>query len=104
MGRMWFFSLGEELAARPLNINELIKEAFPKGDEEIPFTPKILKGKDIANVVDVSFSQPKVAVCKKHKVLRFIDLFAGIGGIRCGLELAAKEKGLKACLCLYFRN
>lgn len=92
--------MGKELAAEPLNINELIKEAFPKGDEEIPFTPKILKGKDIANVVDASFSQPKVAVCKKHKVLRFIDLFAGIGGIRCGLELAAKEKGLKP-VCVF---
>ena len=30
----------------------------------------------------------------------FIDLFAGIGGIRCGLELAAKEKGLKP-VCVF---
>ena len=28
------------------------------------------------------------------------DLFAGIGGIRCGLELAAKEKGLKP-VCVF---
>lgn len=27
-------------------------------------------------------------------MIKFIDLFAGIGGIRCGFELAAKEKGL----------
>lgn len=33
-------------------------------------------------------------------MLRFIDLFAGIGGIRCGLELAAKEKGLKP-VCVF---
>ena len=94
------FSLGEELSAEPLNINELIKEAFPKGDKEIPFAPKLLKGKDIANVVDESLNQPKVAVCKQHNILRFIDLFAGIGGIRCGLELAAKEKGLKP-VCVF---
>ena len=25
--------------------------------------------------------------------IKFIDLFAGIGGIRCGLELAAHEAG-----------
>ena len=30
-----------------------------------------------------------------RKTIRFIDLFAGIGGIRCGLELAAKEAGYK---------
>lgn len=27
--------------------------------------------------------------------IKFIDLFAGIGGIRCGLELAAHEAGYK---------
>lgn len=30
-----------------------------------------------------------------RKTIRFIDLFAGIGGIRCGLELAAKEAGFE---------
>lgn len=27
--------------------------------------------------------------------IKFIDLFAGIGGIRCGLELAAHEAQLR---------
>lgn len=94
------FSLGEELAAEPLNINRLIKETFPKGNKETLFAPKLLTGKDIANVVDVSLDQPEIAVCKRRDVLRFIDLFAGIGGIRCGLELAAKEKGLKP-VCVF---
>ncbi len=94
------FSLGEELVAEPLDINELIKGDFPKGDKEIPFAPRFLKGKDIANAVDESLAQPGVAVCDNHNVLRFIDLFAGIGGIRCGLELAAKERGLKP-VCVF---
>ena len=94
------FSLGEELMAEPLDIDELIERTFSKDNKEIPFTPKILKGQDIANVVDESLKQPKVAECNQHNILRFIDLFAGIGGIRCGLELAAKEKGLKP-VCVF---
>lgn len=33
---------------------------------------------------------------EKTKTLRFVDLFAGIGGIRKGFELAAKSKGYKS--------
>ncbi|MGL5681718.1 MAG: DNA (cytosine-5-)-methyltransferase [Marinifilaceae bacterium] len=32
----------------------------------------------------------------ENNIIRFIDLFAGIGGIRCGLELAAIEAGYKS--------
>ena len=94
-GSYLVFSLGDELLAEPLDINKLLKNTFPKGDKEITFVPKLLSGKDISAVVDESLKQPKIVVCNQHNVLRFIDLFAGIGGIRCGLELAAKEKGLK---------
>ncbi len=94
------FSLGEELMAEPLDIDELIERTFPNDKKEIPFAPKLLKGQDIANVVDESLKQPKVAEYNQQNVLRFIDLFAGIGGIRCGLELAAKEKGLKP-VCVF---
>ncbi len=88
------FSLGDELLAEPLDMNQLIRQAFPEGDREIPFAPKMLTGQDIANAVNAALEQPEIAVCNNDGVLRFIDLFAGIGGIRCGLELAAKEKGL----------
>ena len=60
--------------------------------KEIPFAPKLLKGQDIANVVDVSFKQPKVAECDQHNVLRFIDLFAGI--VPCqAFSSAGKRQG-----------
>ena len=94
------FSLGEELMAEPLDIGELIAGAFAKNNDEVPFSPKLLKGQDIANVVNESLKQPTVAECNQHNVLRFIDLFAGIGGIRCGLELAAKDKGLRP-ICVF---
>ena len=99
-GSYLVFSLGDELLAEPLDINKLLKNTFPKGDKEITFVPKLLSGKDISDVVDESLKQPKIVVCNQHNVLRFIDLFAGIGGIRCGLELAAKEKGLKP-VCVF---
>ena len=99
-GSYLVFSLGDELLAEPLDINKLLKNTFPKGDKETTFVPKLLSGKDISAVVDESLKQPKIVVCNQHNVLRFIVLFAGIGGIRCGLELAAKEKGLKP-VCVF---
>lgn len=99
-GSYLVFSLGDELLAEPLDINKLLKNTFPKGDKEITFVPKLLSGKDISAVVDESLKQPQIVACNQHNVLRFIDLFAGIGGIRCGLELAAKEKGLKP-VCVF---
>lgn len=94
------YTLGEELSAEPLDINKLIEQACPKGEKETPFAPKLLKGDIIADAVNETLSHPKIAICKQHNILRFIDLFAGIGGIRCGLELAAKEKGLKP-VCVF---
>ena len=32
----------------------------------------------------------------KNKTIKFIDLFAGLGGIRLGFEQACEESGLKA--------
>ncbi len=89
------FSLGEELLAEPLNIQRLIQRQDSLDKREIPFAPKILKGEDVANAVDDSLMPPTLAVCpQRNNVLRFIDLFAGIGGIRYGLEQAAKDKGM----------
>ena len=92
-GSYMVYSLGDEVLAEPLNINALIKQVFPDNQDCVPFAPKFLKGNEIANAVDSTLSQPQLANISKPNVLRFIDLFAGIGGIRCGLEQAAKAKG-----------
>lgn len=93
-GSYMVYSLGDELLSEPLDIQKLISKALPAGGIDVPFSPAILKGKDIAGIVDDKMAQPQLAETSQEKVLRFIDLFAGIGGIRCGLEQAAREKGI----------
>lgn len=88
------FTLGDELQSEPLDIKLLLQELFPMDNNEIEYSPKILKGKDIAVAVNESFAESEIVVKKNENVLRFIDLFAGIGGIRYGLEQAARDKGL----------
>ena len=93
-GSYMVYSLGDELLAEPLDMNRLINTPSAEPEDAIPFAPQFVRGKDIADAVDVSKVKPSLAVTTKGNVLRFIDLFAGIGGIRCGLEQAAREKGL----------
>lgn len=92
------FSLGDELYSEPIDIQKLIEKYLVCDRNDIPFAPKIIKGEDIACVVDKNnknIERPFPIFTNTPKnVLRFIDLFAGIGGIRYGLEQAAREKGL----------
>ena len=87
------FSLGEEIVSEALDMQRLIRQLFPQGDGCILFEPKIIKGDVIAAAADNTIAQPPLAVCQHQNTLRFIDLFAGIGGIRYGLEQAVREKG-----------
>lgn len=93
-GAYLVYSLGEEILSEPLDIQKLISQVSLPVENNAPFSPVVIKGKDIAGVVDDSMAQPELANVASGKVLRFIDLFAGIGGIRCGLEQAARGKGL----------
>lgn len=99
-GAYMVYSLGEEVLAEPLDIDKLIRRVFSDGNNRLPFAPKFLRGDELANVVNISLRQPELALSKEHNVLRFIDLFAGIGGIRCGLEQAANANGLKP-VCVF---
>lgn len=88
------YSLGEEILSEPLDIQKLISKVSLSVKNNALFSPVVINGNDIAVVVDDSMTQPELANVTSGKVLRFIDLFAGIGGIRCGLEQAAREKEL----------
>lgn len=89
------FSLGDELASEPLDMKRLIQKLSAQEGGRTPFAPIMAKGEDIACAVDESIARPALATCAQKDVLRFIDLFAGIGGIRYGLEQAARAKGME---------
>lgn len=92
-GSYMVYSLGDELPAEPIDMNKLINST--SSNNAIPFAPKFLSGVEIADAVDDTMAAPPLAARDEQKgVLRFIDLFAGIGGIRRGLEQAAVERGL----------
>lgn len=87
------FTLGEELSAEPIDILSLIKY-IGKCNNHTTYSPSILTGNKLALFVDKNMISPEILSSEKKNVLRFIDIFAGIGGIRCGLEQAARKKGL----------
>lgn len=93
-GNYIVFSLGEELLSEPLDMNKLLEKLFPPEKKNILFVPKFVKGEYIARAVDKSIVNPPLALRTNKNILRLVDLFSGIGGIRYGLEQAAKEKGL----------
>ena len=65
------YSLGDELLSEPLDIQKLILMALPPNNINVPFSPVILKGKDIANMVDKTKPSPAVAEVKQEHILRF---------------------------------
>lgn len=87
------FSLGDEIVSESIDIQKLIQQ-LSLDKTWIPFSPKLLKGEDMVSAVDNSLMHPQPIIRTHKNVMRFIDLFAGIGGIRCGLEQAIREKGM----------
>lgn len=91
-GSYMVYVLGEELQSEPVDIDRLLSIQNAKG--RAPFSPAFLSGKEIASAVDLTLEEPEARPVQEGRYLRFIDLFAGIGGIRCGLEQAARAKDL----------
>lgn len=94
------YLLGDEIQCEPLDVKSLVDEFKAANPDEPAFSPFVLTGKEIATKVDYSLKAPSPVKKRGPKVLRFIDLFAGIGGIRCGLEQAAREAGLEP-VCVF---
>ena len=94
------FLLGDEIKAEALEMDKLITNVRKKTSVQTSHAPMFVKGSDIAPMVNKNLVTPEIADIPRRKVLRFIDLFAGIGGIRLGLEQAACEKELET-VCVF---
>lgn len=93
-GSYMVYTLGDEINSQPLDIFRLIKEAHKKNKTDTIYSPTIVDGEFVANYVNHDLPITETLTLENKNVIRFIDLFAGIGGIRCGLEQAIHEKGL----------
>ena len=79
------------------HVFDTLKPHFAKWRTATTFDPKVTQGEflDILDEVDKKmrkFKKPKTS----QNILRFVDLFAGIGGIRKGFELACSDRGYEA--------
>lgn len=96
-GNYLVYSLGDEIRSEALDMRGLLSHIT---EDDVEFSPKVVKGAVVSEYADDRLPLPRLAETCRRRVLRFIDLFAGIGGIRCGLEQAAKEAGLEP-VCVF---
>ena len=90
------YRLGEEISTGYINVKSLIDEQT----NHIEGAPFVVKMSAVLNVISKKQIFSLTSLKENKKVVRFIDLFAGIGGIRCGLEQAIREKGMEP-LCVF---
>lgn len=99
-GSYCLFTLGAEIPAEPVNISKLLQGVMANHPDLAENAPTIVSGSEIVSSIDTRLPLPALAPTTKRRTLRFIDLFAGIGGIRRGLEQAAEAQGLST-VCVF---
>lgn len=90
------YRLVEEIATGYINVEAIID----KQTNHIEGAPFVVKMCDILDVMSDIQASKLTSIKENKKIVRFIDLFAGIGGIRCGLEQAVREKGMNP-VCVF---
>lgn len=99
-GSYVIYRLGEEVDSNFIDIESIINEHVAIEPTHIKGAPFCISIEDVLKSLKVESIEKLTAQCKKKNVIRFIDLFAGIGGIRCGLEQAIRDKGLEP-VCVF---
>ncbi len=88
-GNYIVYLLGEELISDSINLETLIDAT--KGMRSVENAPVLVKGDLITLHIDSSKKPNSPLRTEQKNLVRFIDLFAGIGGIRMGFERIFEE-------------
>jgi DNA (cytosine-5)-methyltransferase 1 len=94
------YRLGEEVNSTFIDIEAIINEQIAREPNHIEGAPFLISIEDVRRFVKPEDIIRFSVTCDKKKVVRFIDLFAGIGGIRCGLEQAIRDRGFEP-VCVF---
>lgn len=94
------YRLGEEVDSDFIDIEAIINEQIAREPNHIEGAPFLILIEDVLRLIKPETITKLSATCEKRDVIRFIDLFAGIGGIRCGLEQAIRERGFEP-VCVF---
>lgn len=92
-GSYIIFELTNEVMSKSIDIKSLIDNFKNTHKNYINSEPIVISGNCIYKYEMEKIVSQTLLKNKKQKSVKFIDLFAGIGGIRCGLEQAIEDAG-----------
>ena len=78
------YRLGEEVDSDFIDVESIINEHITAEPNHIEGAPFFVSIDDVRRHIKQESTIRFSISCNKKPVIRFIDLFAGIGGIRCG--------------------
>lgn len=94
------YRLGEEVDSDFIDVESIINEHITAEPNHIEGAPFFVSIDDVRRHIKQESTIRFSISCNKKPVIRFIDLFAGIGGIRCGLEQAIRDRGMEP-VCVF---
>lgn len=99
-GSYIIYRLGEEIDSDFIDVECIINDHIAIEPNHIEGAPFCISIEEVHRNIKPQVITKLSSTCEKREVIRFIDLFAGIGGIRCGLEQAVRDRGLEP-VCVF---